>query len=106
MTKWNKEIEEELTLLVKDWLKNKGRTQLDLRESLEASSSRMPALLEVLRKEYALGGIPKIAERLCSIENDWAQQETLRPEDQENMKSDPFNQLDLLLEELQGNCKN
>ena len=106
MTKWNKQIEEELTLLIKDWLKNKGRTQLDLRESLQASSSRMPALLEVLRKEYSLGGIPKIAERLCSIETDWAQQETLSPEDQESMKSDPFNQLDLLLEELQGNCKN
>ena len=89
MTKWNKQIEEELTLLIKDWLKNKGRTQLDLRESLQASSSRMPALLEVLRKEYSLGGIPKIAERLCSIENDWAQQETLSPEDQESMKSLP-----------------
>tara|TARA_Y100001968_G_C19333838_1_gene705730 strand:- start:408 stop:728 length:321 start_codon:yes stop_codon:yes gene_type:complete len=106
MKKWTKEIEEELTLLVKDWLKNKGRTQVDLRESLQASSSRMPALLEVLRKEYSLGGIPKIAERLCSIENDWMKQETPRPEDQQSIKSDPFNQLDLLLEELQGNLKN
>tara|TARA_B100000700_G_scaffold267666_1_gene307670 strand:+ start:91 stop:411 length:321 start_codon:yes stop_codon:yes gene_type:complete len=106
MEKWTNETEEKLTLLIKEWLKNQGRTQVDLKESLQALSSRMPALIEVLKKEYSLGGIAKVAEKLCSIENDWSQEEQFNKVNQEHSKNDPFNQLDLLLEELQEDCKN
>ena len=101
MPKWTSETEEELTRLVKDWLKSKGKSQVDLRESLQASSSRMPALIEVLRKEYSLGGIAKVAQRLCLIEIEWDQQKKYESEEVHlNKKNDPFNQLDLLLEQL------
>ena len=106
MKKWTNETEEKITLLVKEWLKNQGRSQVDLRESLQALSSRMPALLEVIKKEYSLGGIAKVAETLCSIETYWSQEEKFKNGNQEHSKNDPFNQLDLLLEELQEDCKN
>ena len=50
------EFEQELTALLKDWLKQQGRTQADLRRSLRAVSTRMPALLEVLEREFRLNG--------------------------------------------------
>ena len=74
MPKWTQKLEEDLTLLIKDWLKHNGKTQVDLREHLKTNSSRMPALIESLRKEYSLGGIPKVAQKLCEIENDWSLQ--------------------------------
>tara|TARA_Y100001968_G_scaffold187355_1_gene171735 strand:- start:2820 stop:3137 length:318 start_codon:yes stop_codon:yes gene_type:complete len=102
MPKWTQQIEEELSLLIKDWLKSQNKSQSELRESLQASSSRMPALLETLKKEFSSGGIPKVAERLCEIENDWS---TSKSSSQRiNVDSDPFNQLDLLLEELRDDC--
>ncbi|MED5468733.1 MAG: hypothetical protein VX542_00495, partial [Cyanobacteriota bacterium] len=67
MAGWSGQVEDELTLLLKDWLKQQGRTQADLRRSLQAVSTRMPALLEVLEREYHLGGIPRVAARLCEI---------------------------------------
>ena len=100
MKKWTKSLEEELTLLIKDWLRNKNMTQADLRDALQASSSRMPVLLEILQKDYSSGGIPKVAERLCSIENNWSKEKN-SPKVEGQEKNDPFNQLDLLLEELQ-----
>ena len=104
MPKWSKHIEEELIALLKDWLKNKGKTQADLRESLNASSSRMPALIEVLQKEYSSGGIQKVAARLCLVEEYWSK----NPQNNQisSESSDPFNQLDLLLEELKEDYDN
>ena len=67
MPQWSTQIEEDLTLLLKDWLKAQGRTQADLRTSLQAVSTRMPALIDVLKKEYMKGGLPKIASLLCTI---------------------------------------
>tara|TARA_Y100001968_G_scaffold305406_1_gene321213 strand:- start:720 stop:1034 length:315 start_codon:yes stop_codon:yes gene_type:complete len=99
MKKWSKSIEDDLTHLIKDWLKNKNMSQSDLKEALQASSSRMQAILEVLEREYYLGGISKVAERLCSIEDNWSNNKNIPKKETE--KSDPFNQLDLLLEELQ-----
>ena len=102
MPKWTQKLEEDLTLLIKNWLKHNGKTQVDLREHLKSNSSRMPALIESLRKEYSLGGIPKVAQKLCEIENDW----NIQTPNNKNIlsggkeASDPFNQLDLLLEEL------
>ena len=73
MTVWNTAMEDELVAVLKDWLKQQGRTQADLRRSLRASSTRMPALLEVLEREHRQGGLPKLAARLCAIEADWSQ---------------------------------
>ena len=54
MSGWTPEFEADLTLLLKDWLKQQGRTQSDLRRNLRAVSTRMPALLEVLERETIL----------------------------------------------------
>ncbi len=104
MKKWSQQTEEELAQLIKDWLKQQGRTQSDLRNSLKADSSRMPALLEVLQREYLSGGFPRVANRLCSIEASWSQSKLDIKDD--SVESDPFSQLDLLLEEMKngGSC--
>ena len=101
MKKWSEDTEEYLALLLKDWLKQQGRSQSDLRDNLHADSSRMPAILEVLQREYLVGGFPRIVDRLCSIESLWSQS---NPETKDNStESDPFSQLDLLLEEMRNN---
>ena len=68
---WSKDIEEELILLIKDWLKQTGRTQSELCQTLNLPSARMPTLIESLKKDFYAGGIPKIANRLCEIEELW-----------------------------------
>jgi len=102
MSNWSEETEEELTLLLKDWLKHHGRTQADLRQSLQSDTTRMPSLIEALKKDFVRGGMPQIASRLCSIEENWYSKETdtIKGEN----PSDPFGQLDLLLEELRQDC--
>ena len=103
MKKWSEQTEEYLTLIIKDWLKQQGRSQADLRDNLQADSSRMPAILEALQREYLLGGFPRVVDRLCSIENLWSQ---INQEPKGNStESDPFSQLDLLLEEMKSNSK-
>ena len=97
MEHWSTKIEEELTLLIKDWLKQQGRTQADLRKSLKAENTRMPALLEILKREHSKGGLPQVAAVLCKIESEWAN-DTQIPK--EELNKDPFDQLDLILEEL------
>ena len=107
MLQWSEQIEEELILLLKDWLKAQGRTQADLKKSLKADSTRMHALLIVLKNEYLQGGLPKVASRLCKIEETWATniQIEKKKEDNSPEKSiDPFDQLDLLLEEIRDDC--
>ena len=108
MAKWSQPLEEELTVLLKDWLKHHGRTQADLGKSLSAVSSRMPSLIEVLEREYSLGGLPRLAHRLCKVEEDWSSQYQECAE-QENIPevntSDPFGQLDLLLDEIREDCE-
>ncbi len=68
---WSKDIEEELILLIKDWLKQTGRTQSELCQTLNLPSARMPTLIESLKKDFYAGGIPKIANRLCEVEELW-----------------------------------
>ena len=68
---WSKDIEEELILLIKDWLKQTGRTQSELCQTLNLPSARMPTLIESLKKDFNSGGIPKIANRLCEVEELW-----------------------------------
>ena len=70
--RWSKDIEEELLLLIKDWLKQTGRTQSELCQKLNLPSARMPTLIESLKKDFNSGGIPKIANRLCEVEELWA----------------------------------
>ncbi len=106
MRTWSSEEEEELSILIKDWLKQQNRTQADLGCSLQAASSRMHALLEVLEKEYQAGGIIKVAARLCKIEAEWAEEEKSNlGEDVQNTKTEtPFNQLDFLLQAIRDDC--
>ena len=101
MKNWSKEIEDEMMLFLKDWLKQQGRTQADLKKQLNAETTRMPALIEVIKKEYSLGGMKRVASLLCSIEEDWS-----TPQENSNNKkepNDPLGQLDLILEELDLN---
>lgn len=103
MPQWNAAMEDDLVVVLKDWLKQKGRTQADLRRSLRASSTRMPALLEVLEREHRQGGLPKLAARLCAIDAEWsASPNPLETSDglTANAEHDPFGQLDLLLQEI------
>ena len=102
MTKWNKEIEEEITLLVKDWLKQKKKTQKDLKRILNARSERMPVLVETLKLEYSTGGLAQLLKVLCTAEEYWEQGNQIKLG--EEIISDPFGQLDLLLEELKEDC--
>ncbi len=68
---WSKEIEEDLILIIKDWLRQVGKTQSELCQSLNLPSTRMPALIELLKKDFISGGMPKVANRLCEIESSW-----------------------------------
>ena len=70
--RWSKDIEEDLILFIKDWLKQTGRTQSELCQTLNLPSARMPTLIESLKKDFNSGGIPKIANRLCEVEELWA----------------------------------
>ena len=69
--RWSKDIELDLILLIKDWLKQTGRTQSELCQTLNLPSARMPTLIESLKKDFNSGGIPKIANRLCEVEELW-----------------------------------
>ncbi len=111
MASWSNKIEEEITNLLKEWLKQQGRTQADLRTELQAVSTRMPAILEVLKQDFEKGGIPKVADHLCSIENTWSK-ETRNLGDSNNTNTegpiqnlDPFGQLDLILDEIREDCE-
>ena len=92
---WSKETEEELILLIKDWLKQIGRTQSELCRSLDLPSSRIQALIDYLKKEFALGGIQKIANRLCEIEALWEEDESEKPQEKKTFLTSS-GQLDLL----------
>tara|TARA_B100000131_G_scaffold322800_1_gene378136 strand:+ start:721 stop:1038 length:318 start_codon:yes stop_codon:yes gene_type:complete len=103
MFKWTPETKEEVILLIKEWLKQHNKTQKDLRLSLNANSERMHSLLEVLQKDYSKGGLPQLATKLCEIENAWLNKVESTSSFKEN-NSDPFGQLDLLLEEINEDC--
>ena len=102
MAAWTEDLEAELSQLLKDWLKQQGRTQADLRRSLKAVSTRMPALLEVLEREHRLNGLSGLLARLCRVEAEWHGGADHTSEATE--QSDPFGQLDLLLQEIRQDC--
>ena len=104
MPGWTPEFETDLTLLLKDWLKQQGRTQADLRRSLRAVSTRMPALLEVLAREHRLHGLSGLATRLCQVEAEWHGEQTEGGREENPRGADPFGQLDMLLQEIREDC--
>ena len=75
MKQWDSTMEEDITSLVKDWLKQQGKTQKDLKKILNADSDRMPTLIENIKREYDFGGLPKLAALLCKIEEAWLSKE-------------------------------
>ena len=93
---WSKEIEEDLILLIKDWLRQIGRTQSDLCQSLNLSSSRIQTLIDFLKKDFTSGGIPQVANSLCEIEALWAENEGGRLKKKKNIELNSSSQLDLL----------
>ena len=92
--RWSKGIEEDLVLFIKDWLKHTGRTQSELCQTLNLPSARRPALIESLKKDFNSGGIPKIANRLCEVEESWTNGEEGKTKKSFELNS--FGQLDLL----------
>ena len=91
---WSTETEEDLILLIKDWLRQTGRTQSELCQSLNLPSTRIPTLIDFLKKDFMSGGIPKIADRLCKIEALWSQDK--EEVSKKKIKLDTSSQLDLL----------
>ena len=91
---WSKDIEEDLILLIKDWLRQTGRTQSELCQSLNLPSARMPTLIESLKKDFNSGGIPKIANRLCDVEESWTNVRGAKAK--KNFDLNSSGQLDLL----------
>ena len=91
---WAKDIEEDLVLLIKDWLRQTGRTQSELCQSLNLPSSRMPTLIDSLKKDFSSGGIPKVANRLCEVEESW-ENDTGRKR-KKSLELNSSGQLDLL----------
>jgi len=90
----SKDIEEDLVLLIKDWLRQTGRTQSELCQSLNLPSARMPTLIESLKKDYNSGGIPKIANRLCEVEELWTNDKACKTK--KSLELNSSGQLDLL----------
>tara|TARA_Y100001968_G_scaffold323178_1_gene360435 strand:- start:1276 stop:1614 length:339 start_codon:yes stop_codon:yes gene_type:complete len=94
--RWTIEIEEDLILLIKDWLRQTGRTQSELCQSLNLSSARMPTLINFLKNDYMSGGIPKIANRLCELEASWKTDEGKGSKQKKIIELNSSEQLDLL----------
>ena len=92
--KWSEDIEEDLILLIKDWLRQTGRTQSELCQSLNLPSARMPTLIESLKKDFSTGGIPKIASRLCEVDELWKNDK--RGKTKKSLELNSSGQLDLL----------
>ncbi len=95
---------DDLQSFLKDWLRHRGRSQSDLRRALRTASIRMPVLLEELLRIQAREGLAGLAEKLCSIEALWLQEDQgdhpLGEPAAGDLGADPLGQLDLLLEEI------
>jgi hypothetical protein len=95
---------DDLQSFLKDWLRHSGRSQSDLRRALRTASIRMPVLLEELWRIQSRDGLAGLAEKLCSIEALWLQEDQgdhpLGDPADGDLEADPLGQLDLLLEEI------
>tara|TARA_B100000700_G_C14423595_1_gene569279 strand:- start:142 stop:474 length:333 start_codon:yes stop_codon:yes gene_type:complete len=92
--RWSKDLEENLLFLIKDWLRQTGKTQSELCQSLNLPSARIPTLIDFLKKDFLSGGIPKIANRLCEIEALWTKDEGAKSK--KDIELNTSGQLDLL----------
>ena len=92
--RWSKKTEEDLIILIKDWLRQTGKTQSELCQSLNLPSARMPTLIDSLKKDFNSGGIPKIATRLCEVEELWTNDQV--GETKKRLELNSSGQLDLL----------
>tara|TARA_Y100001968_G_scaffold308470_1_gene327264 strand:- start:691 stop:1032 length:342 start_codon:yes stop_codon:yes gene_type:complete len=101
---WSKDIEEELIVLIKDWLKQTGKTQSELCQCLNLPSARIPTLIDFLKKDFISGGIPRIANRLCEIEELWTktkgEENKAKRKDIENKTTGQLDLLDEICEDL------
>ena len=84
---------DDLQAFIKDWLRHTGRTQSDLRRALQASSIRMPVLIDELQRTYGQEGLVGLAAQLCGIEERWQGEEAIGLDDS-------LDQLDQLLREI------
>ncbi len=92
--RWSKKTEEDLIILIKDWLRQTGKTQSELCQSLNLPSARMPTLIDSLKKDFNSGGIPKIVTRLCEVEEFWANEQV--GDTKKRLELNSSGQLDLL----------
>ncbi len=102
-SKWSSEVEGEITSLIKDWLKSQSRTQSELSTCLQAETTRMQSVLQILKRKYSLGGFPKVAACLCTIEEQWSKTTPYSAEENnapQKAEVDPFGQLDLILDDI------
>ena len=102
MTSLSEQQLEDLQVFLKDWLRHTGRTQADLRRALQASSIRMPVLLEVLQHTYSQQGPVGLAERLCAVEERWQQEDGAPVLAPGGIPQADLGQLDLLLQEIRA----
>ncbi len=103
-TTYNADQLDDLQSFLKDWLRHSGRSQSDLRRALRTASIRMPVLLEELLRIQAREGLAGLAEKLCSIEAIWCQEDQGEHASADlagaDLEVDRLGQLDLLLEEI------
>ena len=93
---------DDLQGLLKDWLRQFGRTQADLRRALRAGSIRMPVLIEELHRTYAARGRPVWPSgSAASKPSGWRSHPRTPPEPRDSLE-DSMGQLDLLLQEIRG----
>jgi len=100
MASLTSEQQDDLQSFIKDWLRHAGRTQADLRRALQASSIRMPVLMEELAGTHASQGLSGLAAQLCAIEERWQGDDHPPEADSGFGLDDSMGQLDLLLEEI------
>ena len=105
MIDWTSEIEKDLQVFLKEWIKLHSKSQSCLKIELGADSSRMDGLIRCLKTKFKENGISTIAYTLCLIEEKWINEEndsiSYKPKN-----NDPFSQLDFLLEELGEDISN
>jgi hypothetical protein len=96
---------DDLQAFLKDWLRHAGRTQADLRRALQATSIRMPVLLDSLQLTYSREGLSGLAQQLCAVEERWLQEDGSEAAARGSACAD-LGELDLLLEEIRAECHN
>ena len=98
MSKLSIQEEKELFSFIKDWLKSHGFNQKDLANELNIKSSRTSEIILKLKELYKKGGMFNIAKNLINIEQKWLN--NIKNDYQETKETPPYNQLDILVNEI------